>query len=229
MTSDKHLGRARISVSFDVSCCTLPSPARGLRRVPALKDQAGISNAELGLALFGMAAGLLAGTRWAHVPVDRFGSRRVLRVGIPLMAATLLLPALAHGWLALAAEPVPARFRERPARRGDERARRRGATQTREANPEFAPRTMERRFRTRGCRRRARSHRTPHADRSLRHRRGPDQLPVDPSSVRPAARSAGTCAGNGRSPAGATPALVGGCARPRRDRFWLLRRGGKRV
>ena len=101
VTPHEHLGRARVSISFTFVMHAAVS-GTWAPRVPALKDQAGISNAELGLALFGMAAGLLAGTRGAHVPVDRFGSRSVLRVGIPLLSATLVLPALAHGLLALA-------------------------------------------------------------------------------------------------------------------------------
>ena len=70
-------------------------------RVPALKAQTGITNGELGLALFVMAAGLLAGTRSASSMVDRYGSRPVLRVGIPLLCAALMAPALAHSLLAL--------------------------------------------------------------------------------------------------------------------------------
>jgi MFS family permease len=55
----------------------------------------------LGTALVGLAIGLLAGTRLAGVPVDRFGSRPVMRAGFPLLAATLLLPALAGSALTL--------------------------------------------------------------------------------------------------------------------------------
>jgi MFS family permease len=102
VTPDRQLARARVSVSLTFVMHAAVS-GTWAPRIPALKDQAGIGNAQLGLALFGMAAGLLAGTRGAHVPVDRLGSRRVLRVGVPLMAATLALPALAHGLPALAA------------------------------------------------------------------------------------------------------------------------------
>ena len=95
------LRRARLSVSVTF---VLHATVSGTwaPRVPALKAQAGLTDGELGLALFGMAAGLLLGTRLAGAPVDRYGSRPVLRIGVPLLAAALLLPALAHGLLPLA-------------------------------------------------------------------------------------------------------------------------------
>lgn len=65
-------------------------------RLPAIKAQAGLSDAELGSALVGFAAGLFVGTRLASWPIRRFGSRATLRVGIPLFAASLIGPALAH-------------------------------------------------------------------------------------------------------------------------------------
>jgi MFS family permease len=64
-------------------------------RLPAIKESLELSDGELGTALVGLALGLLIGTRLAGAPVDRFGSRPVMRVGFPLMAATLLLPGLA--------------------------------------------------------------------------------------------------------------------------------------
>ena len=96
------LRRARLSVSITF---VLHAAVSGTwaPRVPALKAQAGLSDGELGLALFGIAAGLLIGTRSAGAPVDRFGSRPVLRLGMPLLACALILPALAHGLLPLAA------------------------------------------------------------------------------------------------------------------------------
>jgi MFS family permease len=68
-------------------------------RLPAIKDSLELSDGELGTALVGLALGLLIGTRFAGGTVDRFGSRPVMRVGFPLMAATLLLPGVA--WSAL--------------------------------------------------------------------------------------------------------------------------------
>src|ERR671924_455663 len=70
-------------------------------RLPAIKESLGLSDGELGTALVGLAIGLVAGTRVAGAPVDRFGSRPVMRAGFPLLAATLLLPGLADGLVAL--------------------------------------------------------------------------------------------------------------------------------
>ena len=66
-------------------------------RLPAIKESLELSDGELGTALVGLAIGLLVGTRLAGAPVDRFGSRPVMRVGFPLLAATLVLPGLADG------------------------------------------------------------------------------------------------------------------------------------
>jgi MFS family permease len=70
-------------------------------RLPAIKESLGLSDGELGTALVGLAIGLLVGTRLAGAPVDRFGSRPVMRVGFPLLAATLVLPGLADSLVAL--------------------------------------------------------------------------------------------------------------------------------
>src|SRR5919205_555878 len=65
-------------------------------RLPAIKASLDLSTGMLGTALVGLAVGLLAGTRVAGAPVDRWGSRAVMRVGFPLLAGCLALPALAH-------------------------------------------------------------------------------------------------------------------------------------
>ncbi len=70
-------------------------------RLPAIKESLDLSDGELGTALVGLAIGLLVGTRLAGAPVDRFGSRPVMRAGFPLLAATLVLPGLAESGLAL--------------------------------------------------------------------------------------------------------------------------------
>ena len=70
-------------------------------RLPAIKESLGLSDGELGTALVGLAIGLLVGTRLAGAPVDRFGSRPVMRVGFPLLAATLVLPGLAGSLVTL--------------------------------------------------------------------------------------------------------------------------------
>ena len=70
-------------------------------RLPAIKESLGLSDGELGTALVGLAIGLVAGTRLAGAPIDRFGSRPVMRAGFPLLAAALLLPGLADSGLTL--------------------------------------------------------------------------------------------------------------------------------
>src|SRR5918992_5969203 len=70
-------------------------------RLPAIKESLDLSDGELGTALVGLAIGLVAGTRLAGAPVDRFGSRPVMRAGFPLLAATLLLPGLADSGVTL--------------------------------------------------------------------------------------------------------------------------------
>jgi MFS family permease len=70
-------------------------------RLPAIKESLGLSDGELGTALVGLAIGLVVGTRVAGVPIDRFGSRPMMRAGFPLLAATLLLPGLANSGLTL--------------------------------------------------------------------------------------------------------------------------------
>jgi MFS family permease len=97
-----ELRRARVSVS---AAFVLHAGVSGTwaPRVPALKEQSDLTDGELGLALVGMAAGLLVGTRLAGRPVDRYGPRPLLRIGVPLLSAALLLPALARSLPALAA------------------------------------------------------------------------------------------------------------------------------
>ena len=70
-------------------------------RLPAIKESLDLSDGELGTALVGLAIGLLVGTRLAGAPVDRFGSRPVMRAGFPLLAATLVLPGLANSIVSL--------------------------------------------------------------------------------------------------------------------------------
>jgi MFS family permease len=70
-------------------------------RLPAIKESLGLSDGELGTALVGLAIGLVVGTRLAGAPVDRFGSRPVMRAGFPLLAATLVLPGLANSMVVL--------------------------------------------------------------------------------------------------------------------------------
>ncbi len=64
-------------------------------RIPAIKAELGLSDGALGGALTGFAAGLFAGTRIAAWLIERFGSRRAVRAGLPLLAASLVGPGLA--------------------------------------------------------------------------------------------------------------------------------------
>jgi MFS family permease len=62
--------------------------------IPHIKDQAGLDASGLGIALTGFAVGLLAGTRVADPAIRRWGGRRVVRGGIPVMGVGFgLLPA----------------------------------------------------------------------------------------------------------------------------------------
>jgi MFS family permease len=71
--------------------------------IPRLKADAGLDEAGLGLALAGFAVGLVAGTRLAGPLLRRIGGRRVVRGGIPALAATLALLSLAGGSASLTA------------------------------------------------------------------------------------------------------------------------------
>ena len=70
-------------------------------RLPAIKESLELSDGELGTALVGLAIGLVVGTRVAGAPIDRFGSRPVMRAGFPLLAGTLVLPGLADSGVTL--------------------------------------------------------------------------------------------------------------------------------
>src|SRR4029079_11153261 len=65
-----------------------------------------LSDGQLGVALFGMAAGTLVGGHAGGVVAGRFGARTVVRAGIPVFAATLVVAALAGDLAALTATMV---------------------------------------------------------------------------------------------------------------------------
>jgi MFS family permease len=90
--------RAAVSAAFLIHSTVSGTWAA---RLPAIKQSLELSDGELGTALVGLAVGLVVGTRLAGAPVDRFGSRPVMRVGFPLLAASLLLPALADSLVGL--------------------------------------------------------------------------------------------------------------------------------
>jgi MFS family permease len=90
--------RAAVSAAFLIHATVSGTWAP---RLPAIKESLGLSDGELGTALVGLAIGLVVGTRLAGVPIDRFGSRPMMRAGFPLLAATLLLPGLAGSLVGL--------------------------------------------------------------------------------------------------------------------------------
>ncbi|MDX6580463.1 MAG: hypothetical protein QOJ47_2012, partial [Gaiellales bacterium] len=71
-------------------------------RVPAVQDHAGLTNPQLGVALFASALGAMTAMPVAGRLCDRKGSRRVLVVALPATAAALLLMSLATGLTQLA-------------------------------------------------------------------------------------------------------------------------------
>jgi MFS family permease len=75
-------------------------------RIPAIKHSLDLSNAQLGVALFGMAAGTLVGGRAGGIVAARIGARAVVRLGIPAFGATLALAALAGNLALLTANLV---------------------------------------------------------------------------------------------------------------------------
>ncbi len=72
-------------------------------RIPALKHSLDLSDTLLGLALFGSALGTIVGGRAGGVIATRLGSRRVVRIGLPLFGAVLFLTALAPNLAVLTA------------------------------------------------------------------------------------------------------------------------------
>src|SRR5688500_16020501 len=72
-------------------------------RIPAIKDELRLGDGELGLALFGVTLGALAGLPLAGWLVSRVGSKGIVAAGLPLVAVLLVPPALAPGLVALMA------------------------------------------------------------------------------------------------------------------------------
>lgn len=75
-------------------------------RVPAVKHALGLSDAQLGLAFFGMAAGTLIGSRMGGALASRVGAWRVVQAGLPVLAAALVLVAVAGDQATLTAALV---------------------------------------------------------------------------------------------------------------------------
>jgi MFS family permease len=84
--------RAAVTVVFFASGASFGS---WVARVPALQERVEASPAELGLALFGVAAGAVLSLPFAGVLSVRLGSRTVMRGALLGVAISLPLPALA--------------------------------------------------------------------------------------------------------------------------------------
>jgi MFS family permease len=97
-----RLGRARLSVAATFALHAAATGTLG-PRLPAIKRRADLSASALGAALVGFALGLFVGTRLAAWPLRRFGSRTVLRAGVPALALSLVGPAFARDLATLAA------------------------------------------------------------------------------------------------------------------------------
>lgn len=74
-----------------------------LTRTPAIKDNLGLTNTELGIALAAMPVGGLLVGGFVGILIARFGSGRVALVAAVLAAATLVAVGLAGTWAALVA------------------------------------------------------------------------------------------------------------------------------
>src|SRR3954449_9686148 len=72
-------------------------------RVPAIKDQLGLTEGTLALAIVGLEAGAVAGLPAAGALVARVGSRAALRIGFAVFPPAVLAVSLAGSLGALAA------------------------------------------------------------------------------------------------------------------------------
>jgi fucose permease len=80
----RAMRRARVGVTAAFAAHAVLSGLLG-PWIPRIKAQAGLDASGLGIALTGFAVGLLAGTRVADPTIRRWGGRRVVRGGIPMM------------------------------------------------------------------------------------------------------------------------------------------------
>jgi MFS family permease len=71
-------------------------------RIPAIKDDLGLSDGELGLAILGLEGGAVVGLPAGGALVARIGSRRALQVGFSVYPTALFAVGLAPGLTALA-------------------------------------------------------------------------------------------------------------------------------
>src|SRR3954468_13731500 len=91
-----------------VACTVVFTLAGGLlasfaARVPAVRERAGLSSGELGLAFLALEAGAVVGLGLGGALCARLGSRRALRIGFVVHPAALIAVGLAPSlaWLAL--------------------------------------------------------------------------------------------------------------------------------
>ncbi len=96
----RALRRARAGVTTAFAAHAMLSGLLG-PWIPRIKAQAGLDASGLGIALTGFAVGLLVGTRVADPAVRRWGGRRVVRGGIPVMGVGFALLPAAGGLVSL--------------------------------------------------------------------------------------------------------------------------------
>ncbi|MGB3541629.1 MFS transporter, partial [Rubrivirga sp.] len=88
---------------------SLPFAANGVlygtwaARIPEIQDRAGLSEGELGLALLGLAAGLIISASMAGTLVSRLGPHRVTLIALVVFASVVVGPGLAVGFWSLGA------------------------------------------------------------------------------------------------------------------------------
>ena len=100
--SEQQARWARIGVA---ACFLLTGviSASWASRVPAIKDDLGLSDGRFAVALLGLEAGAVLGLQLGGLVVPRAGSRRALTASLLMFSGTLLGPALAPSLLVLAA------------------------------------------------------------------------------------------------------------------------------
>ncbi len=96
-------GRVGVAVAFFGHAVVFGTWAS---RVPAVKHALGLSDAQLGLAFFGMAAGTLIGSRLGGALASRLGAWRVVQTGLPVLAVALVVAAAAGDLATLTAALV---------------------------------------------------------------------------------------------------------------------------
>ncbi|MFE7114132.1 MFS transporter [Streptomyces sp. NPDC057654] len=96
----RHRGATALYAVFFINGLVLASWAP---RIPQIKAALGLTEAELGLALLGVALGSLPAMAAAGVLVNRFGSHTVARITVVWYAASIVLPGLARNLAGLIA------------------------------------------------------------------------------------------------------------------------------